>query len=58
MLLLWKDAHSCDEMLQGDSGLLAGLSEGKIWIDHSTTDYEQVGFYNSIIKEFKNSTKF
>ena len=27
--------------MQGDSGLLAGLEEGKIWIDHSTTDYEQ-----------------
>ena len=28
-------------MFEGDDGLLAGMSEGKIWIDHSTTDHEQ-----------------
>ncbi|XP_047479746.1 L-threonate dehydrogenase-like [Penaeus chinensis] len=26
---------------EGPDGILAGLSEGKVWIDHSTTDYEQ-----------------
>jgi len=29
------------QMFEGDDGLLAGMSEGKIWIDHSTTDHEQ-----------------
>ena len=28
-------------MFYGEDGLLAGLSPGKIWIDHSTTDHEQ-----------------
>jgi len=29
------------EMFDGKDGLLAGMDEGKIWIDHSTTDHEQ-----------------
>lgn len=29
------------EMFYGDSGLLKGMSQGKVWIDHSTTDHEQ-----------------
>merc|ERR1711936_680270 len=29
------------EMFDGSDGLLAGMSEGKIWIDHSTTDHQQ-----------------
>ena len=28
-------------VFEGDDGLLEGLKDGKIWIDHSTTDYEQ-----------------
>ena len=28
-------------VFEGSEGLLAGMSEGKVWIDHSTTDYEQ-----------------
>jgi 3-hydroxyisobutyrate dehydrogenase len=28
-------------MFEGPSGLLAGMREGKVWIDHSTTDHEQ-----------------
>merc|ERR1712168_405548 len=28
-------------VFEGEEGLLAGLTEGKVWIDHSTTDYEQ-----------------
>merc|ERR1711962_832177 len=28
-------------MFEGDSGLLAGMGEGKVWIDDSTTDHEQ-----------------
>ena len=28
-------------MFDGKDGLLAGMDEGKIWIDHSTTDHEQ-----------------
>merc|ERR1719412_2592663 len=29
-------------VFEGEDGLLEGLSEGKIWVDHSTTDYEQM----------------
>ena len=28
-------------VFEGEEGLLAGMREGKVWIDHSTTDYEQ-----------------
>jgi len=38
-------------VFEGDNGLLAGLSEGKIWIDHSTTDYEQTEGMNELVKE-------
>merc|ERR1719402_1662082 len=29
------------EVFDGPTGLLAGMEEGKVWIDHSTTDHEQ-----------------
>jgi len=29
------------EVFDGPTGLLAGMGEGKVWIDHSTTDHEQ-----------------
>ena len=29
------------EMFSGVDGLLAGMSPGKVWIDHSTTDHQQ-----------------
>ena len=35
---------------EGEAGLLNGLDDGKIWIDHSTTDYEQTMKYNDITK--------
>lgn len=39
-------------VFEGDSGLLAGMSEGKVWIDHSTTDYEQtVDLNEEIVKK-------
>ena len=38
-------------VFEGETGLLAGLSEGKIWIDHSTTDYEQTEDMNVLVKE-------
>ena len=28
-------------VFSGDTGLLSGLGKDKIWVDHSTTDYEQ-----------------
>ncbi|CAL4076295.1 unnamed protein product [Meganyctiphanes norvegica] len=33
---------------EGPDGILEGLTKDKIWIDHSTTDYEQTLSYNSI----------
>ena len=33
--------HHVKAVFEGETGLLEGLSEGKIWIDHSTTDCEQ-----------------
>ena len=39
-------------VFEGESGLLAGMSEGKVWIDHSTTDYEQtVELNNEVVKK-------
>jgi 3-hydroxyisobutyrate dehydrogenase-like beta-hydroxyacid dehydrogenase len=35
--------------VQGEEGLLAGLSAGKVWIDHSTTDYEQARRYDFLL---------
>ena len=34
---------------EGDNGILAGLDKGKVWIDHSTTDYEQTQNYNGMV---------
>ena len=34
-------------VFEGEEGLLAGMREGKVWIDHSTTDYEQTVELNS-----------
>lgn len=39
------------QVFEGDSGLLAGLSEGKVWIDHSTTDHEQNKVFTSLLSE-------
>jgi len=39
-------------VFEGEDGLLAGLTEGKVWIDHSTTDYEQTEDMNDeVIKQ-------
>ncbi len=35
---------------EGESGILAGLTEGKIWIDHSTTDFEQTQQFNEKVR--------
>lgn len=35
---------------EGESGILAGLTEGKIWIDHSTTDFEQTQQFNERVR--------
>lgn len=35
---------------EGDTGISAGLTEGKIWIDHSTTDYEQTQGFNKVVE--------
>ena len=37
-------------VFEGEDGLLEGLSEGKIWVDHSTTDYEQMMQFNELVK--------
>jgi 3-hydroxyisobutyrate dehydrogenase-like beta-hydroxyacid dehydrogenase len=36
---------------EGESGILAGLDSGKIWIDHSTTDFEQTQIFNEQVKK-------
>ena len=36
------------QVFEGDNGILAGLSTNKIWIDHSTTDYEQTQTFNDL----------
>lgn len=42
--------HHVRDMFDGgakDSGLIHGMSQGKTWIDHSTTDHEQNKFFKS-----------
>lgn len=36
------------QCFEGDNGILAGLSKDKVWIDHSTTDYEQTLAFNDL----------
>ena len=36
------------QCFEGDNGILAGLSQDKVWIDHSTTDYEQTMAFNDL----------
>ena len=36
---------------EGEDGLLAGLSKDKVWIDHSTTDYEQTQNFNKMVQD-------
>jgi len=36
-------------VFEGDQGLLQGMSKDKIWIDHSTTDYEQTEEMNEAV---------
>lgn len=38
------------QCFETDTGLLAGMSKDKIWIDHSTTDYEQTQNFNALIE--------
>ena len=39
------------QAFEGESGILAGLGTGKIWIDHSTTDFEQTQIFNDKVPE-------
>lgn len=40
------------QVFEGEDGLLAGIKDGKVWIDHSTTDYEQtVDLNEEIVKK-------
>ncbi|MEM7284075.1 MAG: NAD(P)-dependent oxidoreductase, partial [Pseudomonadota bacterium] len=32
----------CSEVMEGDEGIIAGLSEGKVWAEMSTTDHSEV----------------
>ena len=39
------------EVFEGNDGLLAGLNAGKIWIDHSTTDFKQTQDFHAQVIE-------
>ena len=43
--------HHVKEVFEGETGLLEGLSNGTIWIDHSTTDYEQTEAMCELVRE-------
>ncbi|XP_037068980.1 2-hydroxy-3-oxopropionate reductase-like [Pollicipes pollicipes] len=45
-----KPAH-VEASYSGADGLLAGLRPGAVWIDHSTTDYQQTIRYHQQVKE-------
>lgn len=36
---------------EGPDGILAGISKGKVWIDHSTTEFEQTEVYMKQVQE-------
>ncbi len=36
---------------EGPDGILSGLSRGKIWVDHSTTDFKQSKEFEAAAKE-------
>ncbi len=36
---------------EGPDGIVAGLSKGKIWVDHSTTDHNQSVTFRGITQE-------
>ncbi len=33
--------HSCVQVVLGETGLFAGMRQGAMWIDHTTSSYEQ-----------------
>ena len=37
-------------MFADDGGLLEGLSAGKIWVDHSTTDFGQTFEFEKAVR--------
>lgn len=39
------------QVFEGNDGMLAGMCQGKIWIDHSTTDYKQTEHHAAQIQE-------
>jgi len=44
--------HHVKAVFEGEEGLLAGMAAGKVWIDHSTTDYEQtVDLNTEVVKK-------
>ena len=49
---LWSKVFFIIFSPKGEDGLLAGIKDGKVWIDHSTTDYEQtVDLNEEIVKK-------
>ncbi|WP_372739843.1 NAD(P)-dependent oxidoreductase [Neptunomonas sp.] len=41
---------ACSQVMEGDDGILAGISEGKIWLEMSTTDEAEVRRIGSLVK--------
>ena len=42
--------HHVTAAMQGDDGILAGLRKGSIWIEHSTTDFENTGRLRELVE--------
>ena len=42
MITCLPSPHACSEVMESNDGVLAGLSEGKIWLEMSTTDEAEI----------------
>ena len=43
--------HVTAAFLSGDDGILAGMRPGSIWIEHSTTDFENTNRIKELVEE-------
>ena len=43
--------HVTAAFLSGDDGILAGMRPGSIWIEHSTTDFENTNRIKELVEK-------
>jgi len=48
---------ACSAVMENDDGVVAGLSQGKIWLEMSTTDDAEVSRLAKLVEEFRDKVK-